>query len=84
MSVRDTLPEPIRLAVIAPRPLVGKYTEVAEFADEQRRVGSPRRAKLWRQVHRGMRAGLKVGDMTKCEAALVRFRHLLRSEGWLW
>jgi hypothetical protein len=84
MSSRDPLPEPIRLAVVAPRNAVRSYAEVVEFADEQRRIGPPRRAKLWRQVCRGIRAGLKAGDISKCEAALIRFRHMLRSEGWLW
>ena len=77
MSPRDALPEPIRLAFIAPRSALGSYADVVEFADEQRRVGPPRRAKLWRQVCRGLRAGLKAGDIGKCEATLVRCRHML-------
>jgi len=84
MSPHDLLPEPIRLAVIAPREAVSSYAEVVEFADAQKRVGPPRRAKLWKQVYRGLRTGLKAGDINKCEAALIRFRHMLRSEGWLW
>jgi len=82
MSPRDALPEPIRLAFIAPRSALGSYADVVEFADEQRRVGPPRRAKLWRQVCRGLRAGLKAGDIGKCDHPRSLPPHFDRKAGF--